>query len=139
MYYSDEIRSQVQAITRAILPRNQSPSVSNSQRGRSCEQIFDSSTTFLNPLVGTNSLYGKRVRVARFTRVRLLRHALPISLLILRKNRLFCSLPTLERAIKPLSGELIERVTQIALIWGFKEGEVTKTISFVQAFSSLSP
>ena len=37
-------------------PRNQSPSVSNSQRWRSCEQIFDSSTTFLNPLVGTNSL-----------------------------------------------------------------------------------
>ena len=33
-----------------------------------------------------------RVRLARFTRVRLLRHALPISLLILRKNRLFCSL-----------------------------------------------
>ena len=31
-------------------------------------------------------------------------------------------LPTLERAIKPLSGDLIERVTQIALIWGFKEG-----------------
>ena len=55
-----KIRSQVQTITRAILPRNQSPSVSNSQRGRSCEQIFDSSTTFLNPLVGTNSLYGKR-------------------------------------------------------------------------------
>ena len=35
--------------------------------------------------------YG-RVRHARFARVRLLRHALPISLLILRKNRLFCSL-----------------------------------------------
>ena len=35
-------------------------SVSNSQRGRSCEQICDSSTTFLNPLVGGNSLYGKR-------------------------------------------------------------------------------
>ena len=36
--------------------------------------------------------YG-RVRLARFARVRLLRHALPISLLILRKkNRLFCSL-----------------------------------------------
>ena len=50
----------MQTITRAILPRNQSPSVSNSQRGRSCEQIFDSSTTFLNPLVATNSLYGKR-------------------------------------------------------------------------------
>ena len=58
--YSVKIRSQMQTITRAILPRNQSPSVSNSQRGRSCEQIFDSSTTFLNPLVGTNSLYGKR-------------------------------------------------------------------------------
>ena len=27
---------------------------------KSCEQIFDSSTTFLNPLVETNSLYGKR-------------------------------------------------------------------------------
>ena len=59
--YSVTIRSQVQTITRAFLPRNQSPSVSNSQRGRSCEQIFDSSTTFLNPLVGTNSLYGKRI------------------------------------------------------------------------------
>ena len=36
-----------------------------------------------------------RVRLARFVRVRLLRHALPISLLILRKkNRLFCSLIT---------------------------------------------
>ena len=58
--YSVKIRSQVQTITRAILPRNQSPSVSNSQRGWSCEQIFDSSTTFLNPLVGTNSIYGKR-------------------------------------------------------------------------------
>ena len=39
---------------------NQSPSVSNSQRGWSCEQFFDSLTTFLNPLVGTNSFYGKR-------------------------------------------------------------------------------
>ena len=44
---------------RCILPRNQSPSVSNSQRGQSCEQILDGSTTFLNPLVITNSLYGK--------------------------------------------------------------------------------
>ena len=35
--------------------------------------------------------YG-RARLARFARVGLLRHALPISLLILRKNRLFCSL-----------------------------------------------
>ena len=58
--YSVKVRSQVQTITRAILPRNQLPSVSNSQRGWSCKQIFVSSTTFLNPLVGTNSLYGKR-------------------------------------------------------------------------------
>ena len=57
---SIKIRSQVQTITRANLPRNQSPSVSNSKRGWSYKQIFDSSTTFLNPLVGTNSLYGKR-------------------------------------------------------------------------------
>ena len=55
-----KVRSQVQTITRAILPRDQLPSVSNSQRGWSCKQIFDSSTTFLNPQVGTNSLYGKR-------------------------------------------------------------------------------
>ena len=31
-------------------------------------------------------------------------------------------LPTLERAIKPLSEELIERFIQIAHIWGFNEG-----------------
>ena len=57
--YSVKVRSQVQTITRAILPRNQLPSVSNSQRGWSFHQIFDSSTTFLNPPVGTNSLYWK--------------------------------------------------------------------------------
>ena len=34
-----------------------------------------------------------RVRLARFARVRLLRHALPISLLILRKKRLFAVYP----------------------------------------------
>ena len=98
--YSVKIRSQMRTITRAILPRNQSPSVSNSQRGRNCEQIFDSSTTFLNPLVGANSLYGKRTvgffslaklalracKARAFWRVRLLRHALPISLLILKKK-----------------------------------------------------
>ena len=45
--YNVKIRRQVQIIlTRAILPRNQSPSVSNSQK-------FDSWTTFLSPLVGT--------------------------------------------------------------------------------------
>ena len=83
-----------------ILPRNQSPSVSNSQRGQSCEQILDGSTTFLNPLVITNSLYGK-LTVIFFS---LASHALwaceartlhayktlmprfPISLLILRKK-----------------------------------------------------
>ena len=43
--------------------------------------------------VSSHKPYG-RVRLARFARVRLLRHALPISLLILRKKRLFCSLPT---------------------------------------------
>ena len=32
--------------------------------------------------------------LARLVRIRLLRHALPISLLILRKTRLFCSLRT---------------------------------------------
>ena len=67
------LERQEQTITRAILPRNQLMSVSNSQRGRSCEQIFDSSTTFLNPLVGTNSLYGKRT-VGFFS---LASHALP--------------------------------------------------------------
>ena len=44
------------------------------------------------PFLSPNTPYGC-VRLARFARVRLLRHALPISLLILRKkNRLFCSL-----------------------------------------------
>ena len=45
----------------------------------------------------TKGLARGRVRRARFARVRLLRHALPISLLILRKNRLFCSLEALSR------------------------------------------
>ena len=34
--------------------------LSSSPRGWSCKQIFHSSTTFLKPLVRTNSLYGKR-------------------------------------------------------------------------------
>ena len=90
----------MQTITRAFLPRNQSPSVSNSQRGQSCEQIFDSSTTFLNSLVGANSLYGKRtvgffsldksaLRACKARALRAsktLRHALPISLLMLREK-----------------------------------------------------
>ena len=89
--YSVKIRDQEQTITRAILSRNQWPSVSNSQRGWSCEQIFDCSTKVLNPLVGTNLLYGKRT-VGFFPHAShalraLLRHALPISLFILRKKK----------------------------------------------------
>ena len=90
--YSVKIRSQMQTITRAFLPRNQSPSVSNSQRGRSCEQIFDSSTTFLNSSrtvnVGFFSLASHALRAceARALRARK-RYALPISVLILRKKR----------------------------------------------------
>ena len=97
-----------------ILPRNQSPSVSNSQRGQSCEQIFDSLTTFLNPLVRTNSLYGKQT-VIFFS---LASHAVwvceahtlhahktfmprfPISLLILRKKLTgLCSLQFLGETV----------------------------------------
>ena len=48
--------------------------------------------------------YG-RVRLARFARVRLLRHALPISLLILRKKkRLFCSLTIMLRRLDLVPG-----------------------------------
>ena len=57
---------------------------------------IDCKTVFLRIQVRASS-----VRLARFARVRLLRHALPISLLILRKNRLFCSL-----AVITLSGDL---------------------------------
>ena len=111
--YSVMVRSQVQTIynTRYSLSREITECIKFTDRVEfSCKQIFDSSKTFFTPLVGTNSLYGKRtvvffflsphkpserVRVARFARVRLLRHALPISLLILRKKKqqqLFCSL-----------------------------------------------
>ena len=72
------------------------------KEGGGCEQIFDSSTTFFNPLVGTNSLYGKRTVSffslashalnghVRLAHARLLRHALPISLLILRRKKTDC-------------------------------------------------
>ena len=83
------MRSKGQTITRAFLPRNQSPSESNSQRGRSCEQTFDSSTTFLNPWSERTHCM-KNGQSAFFlsphTPVRLVRHALPIFLLILRKK-----------------------------------------------------
>ena len=45
----------------------------------------------LSPHITPHSPYG-RVRLARFARVRLLSHALPISLLILRKKPTVCSL-----------------------------------------------
>ena len=105
--YSVKVRSQVQTITRAILPRDQLPSVSNSQRGWSCKQIFDSSTTFLNPLVGTNSLYGKRTvgffslasHALRECEARALRARETLTARFTdfftdfeKKNRLFCSL-----------------------------------------------
>ena len=45
-----KIQSEVSTITRAILLQNQSSGVSNLQRGQSCEEIFDTLTTFLNPL-----------------------------------------------------------------------------------------
>ena len=53
-----KIQSEVPTITRAILLQNQSLGVSNLQRGQSCGEIFDTLTTFLNPLVRMN-LYGK--------------------------------------------------------------------------------
>ena len=101
------LQRQEQTITRAILPRNQLPSVSNSQRRRSCEQIFDSWTTFLNPLVATNSLYGKRTvgffslasHVLRACEARALRARKTLTPRFTdfltdfeKKNRLFCSL-----------------------------------------------
>ena len=41
---------------------------------------------------------------------------------------------TLERAIKPLSEGLIERSTQIAHIWGFNEGLITRAISSLHIY-----
>ena len=48
--FQHKIWSQVQTITHTVLLRKQSPGESNLQRGWSCEYIFYSSTTFLNPL-----------------------------------------------------------------------------------------
>ena len=95
-----KIRSQVPIITRAILLRNQSPGVSNFQRGQSCEEIFDTSRTFLNPLVRMNLLYGKWTvgffSLASQAGALCPHEALMLLLLyskpILRKNQLFCSL-----------------------------------------------
>ena len=57
------------------------------------EQSNKRSGTRLRTESETRERRYRRVRLARLPRSRLLRHALPISLLILRKkNRLFCSL-----------------------------------------------
>ena len=47
--FQHKIWSQVQTITHTVLLRKQSPGASNLQRRWSCEYIFYSSTTFLNP------------------------------------------------------------------------------------------
>ena len=85
--YSVKVRSQVQTITRAILPRDQLPSVSNSKRGWSCKQIFDSSATVLNPLVGTktDSRHDSYSTLYRF-----------LYWFWEKKSRLFCSLDLLQ-------------------------------------------
>ena len=54
-----KIQNQMPTIAHAILLQNQSPGVSNLQRGQSCEEIFDTLTMFLKPLVRMNLLYGK--------------------------------------------------------------------------------
>ena len=48
--FQHKIWSQVQTITHTVLLLKQSPGASNLQRWWSCEYIFYSSTTFLNPL-----------------------------------------------------------------------------------------
>ena len=81
---------------------NQSPSVSNSQRGWNGEHFFGQLDDIFEPPGRNELIVWKtdsrffflpphtpvgRVRLARFARVRLLRHALPISLLILREKK----------------------------------------------------
>ena len=81
----------------AVLSRNQSPDVSNLQRGRSCEWIFDSSPTFFNPLVRKKSLYGKKT--VRFFFFFFLSPHLPYVFGHVRLTRLLlrCSYPTLNQ------------------------------------------
>ena len=57
------------------------------------EQLNKRAGTRVNTESKTGERRYGRDRLARFARVRLLRHALPISLLVLRKKRLFCSQP----------------------------------------------
>ena len=95
-----KIQSQVPTIAHAILLQNQSPGVSNLQRGQSCEVSFDTLTTFLNSLVRMNLLYGKWTvgffSLASQAGALHPRQNLMLLLLyskpILRKNWLFCSL-----------------------------------------------
>ena len=100
-----KILGHVQTLPRTILSRNRSPGVSNLQRGWSFEQIFDSSKTFLSPLVRTNSLYEKRTVRFSFspltspceTLTLFLRCAKPV---LRKKNRLFCSVKNYPRCLE---------------------------------------
>lgn len=132
----NKIWSQVQTITPTILLWNQSPSVSNSPRGWSGEQIFDCSTTFLNPLGGgqnvpvlivwkTDSQFFlsphhmalHACEAHSFMHVRLLSYAKPI----FRKKWWFCSL--LKVILKflvsdaPICLKLILLFFSLATIW----------------------
>ena len=85
--FQHKIWSQVQTITHAVLLWKQSPGVSNFQRGRSCEYIFYSLTTFLNPWSerthyienGESSFFSQHklpcVRLTLVASVRLLRYS----------------------------------------------------------------
>ena len=69
--YSVKIRSQVQTITRAILHGNQSPSVSNSQRGRKLWTEFWQLEDIFKPLGGNELIVWKtdsRFFFSRLTR-----------------------------------------------------------------------
>ena len=102
--YSVKIRSQVQTITRGILHRNQSPSVQFHKRAGLWTDFWQLDDIFEPP--GWNELIvwktdsrfflSRLTRLARFARIRVLRHALPISLQILRKK------PTVLQSIKIL-------------------------------------
>ena len=91
--FSTGLQRQVQTITRVFsLEINHRVYQIHKEGG-----VVNSSTPFLNPLVRTNSLYGKRKvgffsLASRALLVRLLRHALPIFFTDFEKNRLFCSL-----------------------------------------------
>ena len=80
---------------------NQSPSASNSQRGWSCEQIFDSSTTFLKPWSershcmksGQSFFFSSLTRPTDVLDSYATLYLFLYSFWAKKKNRLFCSLP----------------------------------------------